>query len=225
MADLLEKFNALSLRERIIIVLAALGCIWLLTYTFAVEPAMKKLERQQRQLNSRQQTVQQNLQLIEDYIAQQNESDDSLRMQQREHLQQAITQTDEQLGRYLGDLIPPERMLPVLHALLVQASDVTLEQIQSQPPQRFGTSVTTNADTNNDPQAAPAVGQPTLYQHELQIQISGSYFKLKAFIERLEALPWKFNWQGLEYRVDKYPNAIMQIRIYTLSERSVFIHV
>lgn len=59
--------------------------------------------------------------------------------------------------------------------------------------------------------------QQLLYQHGLVLHFSGTYADTLAYLTALEALPWNFVWDGINYQVKDYPLAEITLRVHTLS--------
>ena len=52
---------------------------------------------------------------------------------------------------------------------------------------------------------------------QLQIEFKGSYLSTLEYLQALNKLPWKFYWDSLELKVDKYPVSTIVITVHTLS--------
>ena len=61
------------------------------------------------------------------------------------------------------------------------------------------------------------LGNVSVFKHSVVIQLEGSYFDVVDYLSALENLSWKFYWSTLDYRVVKYPKAIVTLEVYTLS--------
>jgi MSHA biogenesis protein MshJ len=49
------------------------------------------------------------------------------------------------------------------------------------------------------------------------IRVAGSYAELIQLMKEMENLKWKFYWESLDYTVKQYPDAEVEIRVFTLS--------
>lgn len=58
---------------------------------------------------------------------------------------------------------------------------------------------------------------PLAYRQPLEIVFRGSYADTLSYLQMVEALPWKYYWQGLVLQSDEYPEAIITLRVNTLS--------
>lgn len=57
----------------------------------------------------------------------------------------------------------------------------------------------------------------TFYRHGLEIEVEGSYAACLAYLNAIEALPWRLYWQVLELDVIDYPQNRIRIEVGTLS--------
>ena len=53
-------------------------------------------------------------------------------------------------------------------------------------------------------------------RYELRLELEGSYLGTLRYLRALEALPWKFFWESVDYEVIEYPLARVTLQIYTL---------
>jgi MSHA biogenesis protein MshJ len=56
-----------------------------------------------------------------------------------------------------------------------------------------------------------------VYKHMVVVRIAGGYFELVELLTSLESLSWKFYWEALDYQVDAYPQAEIELKVFTLS--------
>ena len=62
-----------------------------------------------------------------------------------------------------------------------------------------------------------------LFQHGIHIELHGSFWDLVNYLQKIEALPERFYWRSLDYRVGNYPDATVTLELYTLSTSKDFI--
>ena len=63
------------------------------------------------------------------------------------------------------------------------------------------------------------------YGLDLELELEGPYLAVLAYLEDLEALPWRLYWQVLEIDVDDYPRNRIRIEVATLSLHEEWIGV
>lgn len=56
-----------------------------------------------------------------------------------------------------------------------------------------------------------------IFRHGMSITVRGDYFATLNYLQSLEALNWRFNWDSITYKVTEYPIAETTFQIYILS--------
>lgn len=135
-----------------------------------------------------------------------------------------IDAQNKHLSELTVDLIPPEKMADVLREILLNRHALQLVALQNEPatyafmPRDIADkTVAVNSGTNKS--FAPVV----VFKHGLTLQLKGHYFEIANYLQALEQLPWHFYWEKLDYSVDKYPDATVTLKVYTLSYRESWI--
>ncbi|UTF61401.1 hypothetical protein [Gilvimarinus sp. DA14] len=197
-----EKVAALSLRERIIVFVAALLVIFGLWQLLWFNHATAKREALHSEIDSTQQANDE-LQLQIDTFKKLL-SGEALQGKQRqlERARQELTLVDERLAGLSQGLIEVEQLTSALQALLIQTGSLTLVSLRTEA-------------------ASPLPQQeqegPSVYRHAVEVTVSGSYFEVLDYLIRLESLSQRFYWESLAYTVTNYPSAEVTIRLFTLS--------
>ena len=113
---------------------------------------------------------------------------------------------NKELETKIGSLVTPTQMTRLLEQVLRHSSALTLESMTSLPPQQL--------IPGND------VGY---FMHPVSLTFRGSYFDVVDYLKKLETLPVKYYWLSLNYQVEKYPLANIELKVYTLGENKDFI--
>src|SRR4029078_2251792 len=122
-ARLLARFDALSLRERALVAGACLIGMVLLWFATVFDPATAR----QRSLSAELSTLQQSIQLATQRIQEPADPDPTLVAQREEtRLKAQLAEINTQLAAKSAGLIPPERMVQVIHDVLSRQPGVTL---------------------------------------------------------------------------------------------------
>lgn len=201
------RFNALSLRERGLLAVASLAVIVLLWDQVLMNPVRARQERVTMELASTQESLAMLTSTIEGR-AQDNPI--ALAMRQKQDLTHSIEAVDAQLKSESAGLIPPERMLQALKDVLESQSGLRLVSMRNMPVKSL---VPTPEPVANQP-PAPMQGP---YVHSLEFVIEGGYLDILRYLQKVEALPWRFYWQVLELKTGEYPSNRVRIRLNTLS--------
>ena len=200
-ARLLARFDALSMRERALIAGAALIGVVLLWFALFLDPANLR----ERALSAELTTLQQSIYLTTQSIQETNDADPTLTAQRdATKLEQQLAAINTQLAAKSAGLIPPERMVQVIHDVLSRQHGVTLVSLHNSP-------VTTLVP--------PAAGTTSAgpYGHPVEIVVEGSYLDVLAYLHALENLEWRFYWRLLELESTTYPRNRVHIELSTLS--------
>ena len=217
---LLIRVDALSLRERGLLLLALLVIVIMLWNKLLLDP----LSAQQRQLQSQMHllrtqiaTTEQQAQTI---IARNAQNPNRPLRARLQRLESEIAGLNQRLQALTVDLIPPRRMAKVLEQVLNQQAGLKLIRLQSLGAKPL---LKPLAATGKSTVAASVV--PGVYKHGMIIEFDGDYMDTLKYLRALQTLPWRFYWDSLKYQVKKYPRARVTITVHTLSLQEGWIGV
>lgn len=201
-----QRFHALSLRERLLVVagvLAILVALWLLLVQDRVAQQRETLRTEQAAVLRDQQA--QRLQL--DTLLQRQSADAPGSLQrQRDNLLVRRDALDERLAALSQGLVSADQLPSLLEDVLRTTGQLELLQMRTLPVEMLSL------------RGVDGHGERTgVYQHSVALTLHGSYFDVLAFLQALEDLPWRFYWEQLSYTVEAYPGAEVKVRVYTLS--------
>jgi len=197
-----ERFQSLTLRERVIVVATLLASLWGSWDHFFYQPiALKQNTLKQQltnlktQITSQQQTaiLLENSSNIDPNIATQNKLTEL--KAQYSHLQEQVM-----LGN--KKFVPPSLMAKALSDMLKQNQQLTLIKLDTLP-----TTTLLAAKQQHHP----------IYKHGLAITFTGNYTDTVNYLKTLEELPWAIVWDSIDYQVKDYPLAEITIHVVTLS--------
>ncbi|MDO3388182.1 hypothetical protein QWI17_20215 [Gilvimarinus sp. SDUM040013] len=206
-SELNEKFNALSLRERVIVLFAALLLVygvWYFVWFYAAENRRDALAIDAASLETRAASLQTEIQTFQALATNQvyqNKRDEIARAEAR------LAELDTELAQLSQGLVEPGQLAKVIRDLLREASRVELMELTTEPARLIPIS-----SSNEQDEVTSGV-----YRHTLQITLTGGYFEILDLVARLENLEWAFYWESLDYEVEAYPKATVTIRLFTLS--------
>lgn len=217
--SLQEKIDARVMRERALILLTGCAFIFML-WNFIVQSSIDKKTQETRASLATLATQRTALQTQISATTQSLLNDpDKQKKEQIEQLKTDISGVENQLQSVSQNLIKAEQLPQALQEVLQKTEQLTLLEVKTLPAQEL-------QFIQVSPEAASAAQQPTaaveepsagVYQHAVELRVSGNYSQILHFLVALERLPWRFYWQSLDYSVDHYPNAEVILRVYTLS--------
>lgn len=130
-----------------------------------------------------------------------------------ERLERETDQLATRLGAAGKALLPPREITALLGQLLAAQPDLHLVRVESEPPVPLGP---------DGERAGPEVKRP-IYRHGVEIEIEGSYLPTLRWLQVLENLPWRLQWDSLDYEVIGHPKARVRIRLHTLGLEEAWI--
>ncbi len=205
LARIQTRIDELSLRERVMVFLVAIGMAALLWQEIAMGP----VEARQRELLQRLERIRgeitaydaQAQAIIQGYMA---DPDAENRRRLAEH-QAQLAAVESRLQEAVAGVIEPRQMARALEEVLVRHQDLTLLRVEN-----LGAEPLLEA-------AAEGAGAAGVYRHSLRLEFEGEYVATVAYLHALKSLPWSFYWDGIEIAVLDYPRARIAIRVHTLS--------
>lgn len=65
----------------------------------------------------------------------------------------------------------------------------------------------------------PGEFQKTIYQYGVEVSVKGAYFDLVSYLENLQKYPGRLFWSDARLDVPSYPEAVLKLVVYTLSDQ------
>ncbi len=211
LTNLQDKFEALTQREKIIIIGAVVVGLWVGWDNFFFQPTQKKQQAFQKEISSlKLQITAQQITAIK--LENSSHTDPNLINQNKlAELKAEYSRQQELMMQGDKNFVPPHLMAVALSDILNQNNQLTLIKLDTLP-------VTTLLESKQS--------QPNpIYKHGLAITFSGSYLGTFNYLKALESLPWHFIWESIDYRVKDYPTAETTIKAYTLSFKESWLGV
>jgi len=115
-----------------------------------------------------------------------------------------------QLSQIIEHLVTPSQMAGVLESVLEQQSGIHLVSLQTLPSEPI----------TEDKEASQYSGY---YVHPVRMELTGDYFSIANYLNKLESLPASYFWRSFSYKVEEYPKAKLVLEVYTLGSREEFI--
>lgn len=208
------RFNALNLRERLLLASVILTVLVLGWWNFHAQPTMKMIELQtmendrlSTEVNATRATVKEIRNRIAAGVHKEKE-------QQLAKLQLRLEQVEESLRLKTIELIDPEDMFELMNRMIFRESNLTLINLKRREVR---------------PAIAPEEGAQAddagIYRHILEIKFSGKYADILSYMQSLEALDWKLIWDEAEIHSEDYPQITVKLVISTLSTQKEWVGV
>jgi len=206
--DLMDRFDQLSLRERIIVLVAALlliALIWDSTFMASLD---KERKSRLQQIDALRAEISGLDLSIEALVAQGAADPKKSSHATADTLKAEIKDIERRLAGVTSGLIAPKEMSQVLEQVLARAKRLRLLALKTLPPEAV-----IAPGTAAQPDAASTA---QIFKHGVELELSGSYLDTLYFLQALEALPWRFFWDRIEFAVEQHPQGRIKLRLYTL---------
>ena len=204
------RFGEMSKREKVLTALCGLVVVIMLLFTLVLEPKLNEIISNERQLSNLKQanqkieidTLRIQAQLKKDPNAEIDRAISNL-LTESQHLSM-------QLAEIIEHLITPSQMAELLENVLEQQSGIHLLSLQTLPSEPI----------TEDKEASQYSGY---YVHPVRMELTGDYFSIANYLNKLESLPASYYWRSFSYKVEEYPKAKLVLEVYTLGSREEFI--
>lgn len=207
MKDLLrqyaERIDNASLRERVLVFLAAALILVFLLHSALINP----LRDEQRRLSSGIAQNERELRTIQGEVqrlVRARASDPDARNRDRAAaLRAELADLDGRIADEQRRFTTPQRMRDVLEEMLQRDKRLRLIELKTLPV--------------TDMAASQGQAGRRVFRHGVELTLAGGYLDLHAYLSALEGLPTQLYWGRAEMSVTEYPVATLKLTVYTLS--------
>ncbi|GAB4175945.1 MAG: hypothetical protein OHK0026_11580 [Rhodocyclaceae bacterium] len=215
----LDRFDAMSLRERILVYAAAgLVAVYLGDALF-ISPLARQTAAYDSQIAAQRSESQGLRGQIDALRADARQDPDAAAKARIRAIEARLGTLDASLQGAQKKLVAPERMASLIQDLLRRNPRIELAGLRTLPRMPLVSGEAGAAEPAN-----PAADKPARagalqagFRHGIEITLRGSYLDLLAWLTQLEALPWKVYWDSLAIQVEEHPRARLVLVLYTLS--------
>lgn len=199
----ISRLNALTPRERLIILVLALSGIWALIDATLYSPlarARKEVEVQREQART---AIKESSLLLEQQAG--RVDPDASARQRLELARQALQARLQDASRLQGRLVDPREMPRVLQGILGNQPGLRLVGLKTLPPRSMGLGENARQD------------EAALFRHGIEVTVAGDYAGLVRYMEGLEKLPLGFYWERAELDATAHPEVRLTLTLNTLA--------
>ncbi len=205
-SQLLERIDALELRERALLfitVLFGFGMLWQQLLLGPMEMEQKQMLARIDKLHQEVDTLDREHQAI---IARANLDPDAENRTLLARYQGRDAELEGRILESVAGLIEPRQMARVVEQVLEGRRNLTLVSARSLPA----------TPLLELPEEESVEGEG-IFRHGLRLRLEGDYLAALDYLRALEALPWALKWDAVEVEMQQYPRALITITVYTLS--------
>lgn len=226
-----ERFDKLQLRERRLILIAAIAGTLMLGFSLFIDPA-QQASKAKRAMLTTQQTEISTLQQQLVGLREQARNPDAAMRRDIADMQRDTAAIEADLRQFDALLVTPQQMPRMLQSMLARHRGLELVRLKTlaaapllqpvamtpqagnTPPQPNQAQVATAATTASDKPLPPPGG---IYRHAIEVTVAGSYAELTAYAEELQRISPRPLWSGMQLKVVEYPRSELTFTLYTLS--------
>jgi len=214
--EMSEKVDALTLRERALVLFTALALVYLCWDFLLYNPVAAVNKDLNTELAENK--LELNTLLQEEIVLQQtlNFDPDLKIKKEKSDIKEKIIEQDKSLSALSVGLVPVEQLASILQEVLNKTGRLQLQKMHTLPVEeiQIKKSVGSLPAQNDIDSSAQQAG---IFKHSVGITIKGSYFELLKYLEELESMDWRFYWDELNFEQDSYPMGVFELKVYTLS--------
>lgn len=200
---LVERLDAATLRERVMVFVAAAAVLAFAVHAAALQPLRVKQQRLLGQIQADQAEIKKIQASLEATTrASTQDPDVSLRAREKS-LRATLAELNAKVAQAQRRFTPPDSMRPVLEELLERNPRLSLLDLRTVPVALITV------------RGGP--GASGLYRHGIELAVSGSYADLHAYLRALEGVPTQIYWGRAELEVTQHPSITLKITLYTVS--------
>ncbi|EJR0682091.1 type II secretion system protein M [Vibrio parahaemolyticus] len=209
-SSLEERFGDMSAREKMLVALCGFVTVVMLLFTLVLEPKLNQISNNERQLSNLKQSNQKteiDILRVKAQLKKDPNADIDL------EISNLLTESQHlsmQLSQIIEHLVTPSQMAGVLESVLEQQSGIHLVSLQT----------LSSEPITEDKEASQYSGY---YIHPVRMELTGDYFSIANYLNKLESLPASYFWRSFSYKVEEYPKAKLVLEVYTLGSREEFI--
>jgi len=210
LSTLAERLDGLEPKERVLLLIATCLVLFMVWRSVGLQPLASREQLLLSQIAQQQARLAEiELEAARIVEAARHDPDDGLRAQIAT-AEQATATFAAEIRERAGELIEPGQMAAILQSVLEQTRGlefVSLEGLGSEP-----------LLTGRNPAKHAVEGAETrAFRHGFRVRFNASYLDTLAYLQALEALPWRFFWEAVDLEVTEHPQARASVVVYTLS--------
>jgi len=214
--QLRARIDALSLRERALVCLAACALLAFVGHALILAPMEVSQEALRGQIAQQRTEIATIDEAIVGRVQAFQLDPDAASRTRLNALRQEMGQLGDQLLAIEHGLVPPERMGPLVDGILRANGRLKLVAMRTLPVEPLAGPNAPATATASAPTATPAAA-PLLYRHGIEVTVRGNYLDMVDYMSALDAMPTRMFWGRAQLDVEEYPAARLTLTLHTLS--------
>jgi MSHA biogenesis protein MshJ len=214
-----RRLDRRPLRERLLVNLLLVVIVAVLIDWLVLSPTRDRLAGMEADLASRESQAEE-LRTARDELAEGVANDPVVDLENTEQrLQARIGELDREVESVARGFVSAGSMAEALREMLADSS-LRLVSLTTLPAERIHVGSEQQVGSGQEGESRPASaapGMPVLYRHPLEITFEGRFAQALDYLQRVQALPWDFQWDGIEVQILDYPRASFTWRLHSIS--------
>jgi MSHA biogenesis protein MshJ len=208
------KVDDMSLRERAMI-FAAVGFVVIAVIdNLLLDPLLSKQKSRAAQMQQQHEKSKE-LEATMRALMQAKQDDEHSPLRSRAaRIKQQLAEQEDYLKSRRDHLVEPNQMAHLLEQVLSKNARLQLVSLKTLPVSLL---IEKKPAPDGAAQPADTGAQKQIYKHGVQISIRGNYLDLLQYVSALEKMPTQMFWAEAGMNVEKYPDAVLTLILYTLS--------
>jgi len=198
------RIDAMSVRERVMIFAATVFVLIAVLNAVFLDPLLAKQKLKLAEVVQQQEKLKELQASMQGLMQAKLNDDHSPLRSQIAGVKQQLLEHDRYLQNRKDKLVSPGKMAALLEQVLKNNDKLQLLELKTLPLSLL-----------IEPGKTSAAQQ--IYKHGVQLTVRGGYLDLMRYLSTLEKLPTQMFWGEVTLTVEKYPNAVMILTVYTLS--------
>lgn len=213
----------MSLRERAMIFVAAAVIVIALMEVILLDPLLVRQKTLSAQVVQQQEKMKELQAQMQNLLQAKRDDEHSPLRDRLAQLKQQLQEQDGYLQSRRDRLVEPNKMADLLKQVLDKNGRLQLVELKTLPvslliekPQAAVTAPQATTANSQDGENQPD-SQKQIYKHGVSITVRGGYLDLMRYVTALEKMPAQMFWGEASLSVEKYPDAVFTLTVYTLS--------
>ncbi|GMQ88469.1 MAG: hypothetical protein BMS9Abin08_1717 [Gammaproteobacteria bacterium] len=199
-----ERIDALELRERILLLAAGIVVLYLLMDSLGLQPILKAQQVSGQRISDLETKLGAMRQQADLFNYKSGQEPLAERQKNRDSLAAELAGLDDRIVGQLGALVEPAQAAEMLEQVLTGHRGLKLKSLQA------------NSEPLTDLDIGEQQSNGGLGRYQIEMVVEGGYLDLLRYLQELEAMPWKFFWQEVDFQTADYPRAETRLQLYTL---------
>ena len=216
---LLSQFAALSLRERMLAIVAFLGVAYFVIDFAVIRPQQTQAKVLRAKITQQEVEISAFSKALQALSAPAKVDPLAKQRAERDELRNSFAEAEALIAHASANV----RIGEVIRSMAAARPGLALTSLKTLPVETFfrGSLVpaASSASTASSSLSASGAAVPALYKHGIEVTVQGSYPALVAYMQELERNGAGIFWGNVKLDVVAYPDSSLKMTIYTLSAR------